>query len=178
MMEQKQDLIRSYCNDVVELQRHIIRMTEDQAKEEDLQRYSQVHEVVAKVRDTVGRHASEMEQHLSALGGESSSMLQQAASMVTGMATGLITRGEGSENAAKVLRNNYVALEMVSVGYLLLYTTAQALQDHATADIVNRHLSDTRPIATRIKDLIPETVVQELSNEGYQVDTSAAREIP
>ena len=177
MVKQKQDLIRSYCDDVFELQRHIIKMTEDQAKEGDLQRYSLVREAVASVRETVGRHASEMEQHLSALGGEPSSMIQQAANRIVGMAAGIITRGEGTENAAKVLRNNYAALEMASVGYQLLYTTALAFQDRATADLVKRQLDDTRPIATQVKHLIPEVVVQELSNEGYPVDTSAARDV-
>lgn len=171
------EVLRLYSSDLLELQRHILDMVEDQTKLEEVRRYPEVQQLVSRVQDTVGRHFNELEQGLESLGGEKSSMLKQAMGRVAGAAMGMASKAEGSEKCSKVLRNNYAALDAASLGSLMLYTTAAAFSDDTIGEISERHFNELTSLAAETRNLIPELVVREFAEEGYPVNSEVTEEV-
>jgi hypothetical protein len=171
------EVLRLYSSDLLELQRHILDMVEDQTKLEEVRRYPEVQQLVSKVQDTVSRHFNELEQGLESLGGEKSSMLKQAMGRVAGAAMGMASKAEGSEKCSKVLRNNYAALDAASLGSLMLYTTAAAFNNDRVGEISERHFYELTSLAAETINLIPELVVKEFAEEGYPVNSEVTEEV-
>jgi ferritin-like metal-binding protein YciE len=85
------EILRLYSSDLLELQRHIMDMVKDQRDQEEVRRYPEVQQLVARIQDTVGQHFTELEQGLESLGGEKSSLLKQAMGRVAETAMGMTT---------------------------------------------------------------------------------------
>ena len=171
------EVLRQYCSDFLELQRYIIDMAKDHSSQEEVRRYPEVQQLITRIQDTVSRHSNELEQGLETLGGEKSSLFEQAMGRVAGVAMGMTTKVEGAEKCSKVLRNNYGALDAASLGALMLYTTAAAFSNERITDISERHFNELTSLAIEARELIPELVVRELSDEGYSVNRGVSEEV-
>jgi ferritin-like metal-binding protein YciE len=171
------EILRLYSSDLLELQRHIVDMVKDQSDQAEVRRYPEVQQLVTKIQDTVGQHFTELEQGLESLGGEKSSLLKQAMGRVAETAMGMATRAEGSEKCSKVLRNNYVALDAAALGSLMLYATAAAFNNDRIGEISERHFNELSKLTVEIREMIPEIVVREFSDQGYSVNSGVTEEV-
>jgi ferritin-like metal-binding protein YciE len=177
IMPDTNEILRQYSSDLLGLERHILDMVKGQSDQEEVLRYPEVQRLVTRIRDTMGRHANELEQSLESLGGETSSVLRQAMGAVAGAAMGMATKAEGSEKCSKVLRNNYVALDAASLGSLMLYTTAAAFNNDRVGEISDRHFNELTALAVETRELIPEIVVKEFADQGYSVNSGITEEV-
>ena len=75
---------------------------------------------------------------------------------------------------SRILRDNYTALNMASLSYTQLYTTALAYHDQGVADTARKHLQELTPLIIHINEIVPYVVVKELTDEGSGIDTSVA----
>jgi hypothetical protein len=64
------------------------------------------------------------------------------------------------------MRDNYTALSLSNVSYVMLATTALACNDRETADLAARHLKDNANFVMEIGKLIPYVVVRDLKDEA------------
>jgi hypothetical protein len=171
------EILRLYSSDLLELQRHIMDMVKGQNDQEEVRRYPEVQQLVARIQDIVGQHFNELEQGLESLGGEKSSLLKQAMGRVAETAMGMATRAEGSEKCSKVLRNNYLALDAAALGSLMLYATAAAFNNDRIEEISERHFHELSKLAVEIREMIPEVVVREFADQGYSVNSGVTEEV-
>jgi hypothetical protein len=74
-----------------------------------------------------------------------------------------------------MLRDDYTALNLATVGYTMLHTTGLALNDQATADLALRHLREYTSIVMEINQVIPSVVVADLREDGGVIDESAVQ---
>lgn len=64
------------------------------------------------------------------------------------------------------LRNDFAALCRASIGYVMLATTARALDEPATAELAEGHLGDYADAVKGFHSVIPAAIVQCLQLEG------------
>ncbi|HEY9384510.1 MAG TPA: hypothetical protein VIP80_13450 [Gemmatimonadales bacterium] len=73
---------------------------------------------------------------------------------------------EGADPLPGELRNDFAALCRASIGYVILATTARALEEPATAELAEGHLSDYAEAVKGFHGVIPAAIVRCLQLEG------------
>jgi ferritin-like metal-binding protein YciE len=160
----KNEAINSYISDMLALEDHIEKAIRSQI--EDLKDYP---DVVAELR-LIHRRA---EHHISDLrelserrrAGGAKEAVKRAGSAVLGAAAGVIDLVR-TEGLPKNLRDDYTALSLASIGYVMLHTTGLSLDDHEVAELALQGLTDYAEAVSRLQASIPAAVVAFFKQEG------------
>jgi ferritin-like metal-binding protein YciE len=160
----KNEAINSYISDMLALEDHIEKAIRSQI--EDLKDYP---DVVAELR-LIHRRA---EHHISDLrelserrrAGGAKEAVKRAGSAVLGAAAGVIDLIR-TEGLPKNLRDDYTALSLASIGYVMLHTTGLSLDDHEVAELALQGLTDYAEAVSRLQASIPAAVVAFFKQEG------------
>ncbi len=138
-------------------------------------------ELLRRVEYRLAEHQAALEGHVALTGGDVQSMLKKAAGVMLGAAAGLYDRWRGEDPISRVLRDDYVALNLAAVSYSMLHATALAARSVRVAELSLEHLMDLTPLVVEFSRLIPRLVAQELSTEDKPVDPAlgeqAARDV-
>ena len=157
----KHDIVTKYLGDILGLEGHIYQAIDKQVKE--TQDEPDVNPILRNIRDTLERHTNELRARLEALGGKPTSPIKEAGASFLGVAAGLIDKVR-AEEVSKDFRDDYTALSLSHVSYLMLISTCLACDDTQTADLATRHLKDNARFISDIGNLIPTLVVRDLSD--------------
>jgi ferritin-like metal-binding protein YciE len=156
--------ITKYLGDMHALESHI-----DKALENQIKGFPQGHpealQQVQTFHDTLENHLSAVMSRLQALGGSPTHPVKGAVAAVAGIAAGLYDQVR-NEEASKDLRDDYTALNQSIIAYVMLHTTALAFNDQETADLCQRHLTDTSNFVMQIQSFMPALVIQEYEQDG------------
>jgi hypothetical protein len=160
----RNEAINSYISDMLGLEDHIEKAVRSQL--EDLKAYP---EVVAELRQIHRK----IEHHISDLRGLSDrrqaggvvETVKRAGSAVLGAAAGVIDLVR-TEGLPKNLRDDYTALSLAHIGYVMLHTTGLSLDDREVADLAQQGFTDYAEALTRLQGLIPAAVVAFFKQEG------------
>jgi hypothetical protein len=171
----RNEAINSYITDMLALEDHIEKAVKGQLT--DLKEYP---EVVVALRDI----HTKVEHHISDLrmlsdrrnaGGVVESV-KRAGSALAGVAAGVIDLLR-TEGLPKNLRDDYTAFSLANIGYVMLHTTALALEDQEVADLAHQHFRDYTDAIMRLNNLIPAAVVRFLEQQGLPVRADIASEV-
>ncbi|HKP52562.1 MAG TPA: DUF892 family protein [Chloroflexia bacterium] len=168
MDKKKNDLLTKYLSDMVGLEEHIYQAVDKQVKGTEDE--PTINPFLRNVRDTLQEHVSALKARLEELGGHPGNPIKEAGAAVLGMAAGLIDKLR-AEEVSKNLRDDYTALSLSNISYVMLVTTSLACNDSQTAELASRHLKDNAGFAMDIGKMIPDVVVKDLKdftdlNEG------------
>jgi len=164
-----QETIASYLTDMLALEEHLQKALAGQLA--TLKGGSSA-EVVAEIRTTSEVHAYALRDLTDSRtrGGQGmAEAVKKAASSVLGMGAAAVDMVRGDEKLPKQLRDDYAAVCLASVGYLMLHTTAVTLNDSKVADLAFAHLRDYAKASRRLFSVVPESVVEFLADEGFPV---------
>lgn len=170
MGQERNNAITSYVTDMLSLETHIAKALQGQIS--DLKDDSLVW--IAELREihfTCERHVQRLEalSEVRSTGGTSvAEAVKRATSSVLGIGAAAVDFIR-SEKAPKDLRDNYAALSLAYVGYIMLLTTATALDDREVEEVASTHLQDYAKCISSLQRIIPEAVLQFLINEGHSV---------
>ena len=89
----------------------------------------------------------------------------------TGTVASAIGKSRSTE-VSKGLRDDYVALSQIAISYTMLHSTALGMRDTALAQAAETNLNDITPLIVELSRVMPTIVVNELSADGLDVDTS------
>ena len=172
MTEKQKDLVKKYLSDMNALEGHIYQAIDKQVKgtEDELD----VNPTLRNIRDTLERHTNALQKRLDALGGNPANPVKELGASILGLGAGLIDKLR-SEEVSKDLRDDYTALSLSNISYVMLATTALACNDRETADLAARHLKDNASFVMDIGKLIPQIVVRDLKDES-DLNQSAVQE--
>ena len=157
----KFDIVTKYLADMVGLQGHIYQAIDKQVKE--TQDEPDVNPILRNMRDSLERQTNELRDHLNAMGGKPTSPLKEAGASLLGVAAGVIDKLR-AEEVSKDFRDNYTALSLSNISYVMLISTSLACNDRQTAEIASRHLRENAQFTMDIGNLIPAIVVRDLSD--------------
>jgi len=171
----RQDVLQQYVGDMLAVDKHIHEAIRRQRDDANMQEHSDAHHLVARIEATLDQHIEELEQHLERLGGSTSSPVKDAVSSALGAVAGMYDKVR-STTAAKMLRDDYTALNLAAISYTMLHTTGMALHDQTTANLALRHLQALTPLITGINRVVPLVVAYELIKDEVDVDTTVGPE--
>jgi hypothetical protein len=163
----RNEAINSYITDMLALEDHIEKALRGQL--EDLKDYP---EVVAELRQIHRK----VEHHIADLRGLSDrrraggvvESVKRAGSAVLGAAAGVIDLVR-TEGLPKNLRDDYTALSLANIGYVMLHTTGLSLDDREVAELAQQGFTDYAEALTRLQRIIPPAVVSYFKQEGLPV---------
>lgn len=175
-MTDREKVLNSYVTDMLALEEHIqsaVKAQQETFKSDHPEIGVQLHAMAA----TIGQHidalkALDKTQDGSTIG----EALKRAGTMVASLGAAAIDVIR-TEKLAKDLRDDFTAGSLASVGYVMLLTTARALGDERVATLAEGHLADYGRINMMLVDLIPGSVLDQLRNDGLQVDHQAANQV-
>jgi hypothetical protein len=171
----RNEAINSYITDMLGLEDHIEKALRSQL--EDLKDYP---EVVAELRQI---HRS-VEHHISDLRGLSDrrqtggvvESVKRAGSAALGVAAGLIDLVR-TEGLPKNLRDDYTALSLAHIGYVMLHTTGLSFEDREVAELAQQGFTDYAEALTRLQGIIPAAVVAYFKQEGLPARDDVAPQV-
>lgn len=177
MSKDTQGVIASYLTDMLALEEHLQKAFTGQLADLKEGRFASV----IRVLNTTS------EAHLHALrdlaksreqGGQGiAEVVKKATSSVLGLGAAAIDFVRGDEKTPKNLRDDYAVVCLASVGYLMLHTTAATLHDSEVADVAFAHLRDYATATMSLFNVVPESVVDFLAEEGFPVQDGIAAKI-
>ena len=164
MTRDKNEAINSYITDMLALEDHIEKAIRGQL--EDLKGYPEVVTELRQIHRTVERHISDLRALSERRGaGGVKEAVKRAGSAVLGAAAGVIDLVR-TEGLPKNLRDDYTALSLASIGYVMLHTTGLALDDGEVAELAQQGFSDYAGAVSRLQATIPASVVAFLKEDG------------
>lgn len=172
-MSERIDTIQKHTADQLALQKHILEALSHQRDSTKLKKMPEANELVIKIGRTLERHAQELEEMASTYDA-SQSMLKKLVSQAFGNVAGLYDQVR-DQQVSRMLRDNYTALSLASMGYTAYHAFGLAVNEDRIADLSLRHLKDLTPLLVEISKRLPSVVVDETKNDhDFPVDVNAA----
>ena len=167
MPRSKDEAINSYVTDMLSLEEHIQKAVKGQL--EDLADYPEVTRDLRQVLRKVDQHISDLRELSERRKAEGpSDLVKRAGSALLGIGAAAVdlVRNEG---LPKNLRDDYTAFSLATIGYLMLHTTALALEEQEIANLARQHFADYAQAVTLLHNVIPGAVVRFLREDGLPV---------
>jgi hypothetical protein len=171
----KDEAINSYITDMLSLEEHIEKAV--RAQLEDLEDYPDVTRDLKQILRKVEQHTSdlrELSERRKARG--PSDLIKRAGSAFLGLGAAAVDLVR-TEALPKNLRDDYTALSLATIGYVMLHTTALALEEQEVAALARQHFADYAQAVTLLHNVIPDAVVRFLREEGLPVRETVLPEI-
>lgn len=164
------DAVASYVTDMLALEHHIQKAIGGQIA--DLENESPFINSLRTIHATTEAHIAKFDALVDrrGLGIQGvSEKLKNAASTVLGMGAAAIDFVR-SEKFPKNLRDDYTALSLASIGYVMLHTTALSLGDDEVASLAHEFLADHAKCVMMLHDIAPAAVVLFLQEDGLPAE--------
>ena len=159
--DKKKDLVLKYLADMVALTGHVYQAIDKQVKE--TQDEPDINPLLVRMRDDLEAQTDELRQHLDSLGGKGTSPLKELGASVLGVAAGVIDKLR-AEEVSKMIRDDYTALGLVNISYVMLITTSLACGERNTAELCARNLKETAGYVEELGKVVSYAVVRDLSD--------------
>jgi len=170
--DDSEDTLLMYVNDVLALEREIKEAVERQLEDEAVQDIPEAAEFFRQLLSSADtRHIALGK--LSETLGSGAGVIKETVAAAAGMLAGLYGKVR-KHPVSRNLRDDYTALALASTAYSMLYTTAVALRNEATASLAQQHLRQLTPLIMGLSHIIPGVVVGELAADFPDLDAQAA----
>ena len=175
MARDKNEAINSYITDMLSLEEHIEKALRGQL--EDLKDYPDVIGDLKQIHRKVEHHVSDLRELSQRRNARTpADALKRVGSALLGFGAAAVdlVRNEG---LPKNLRDDYTAFSLATIGYIMLNTTALALDDREVGDLAQQHFSDYAESVTLLHNVVPGAVIRFLREEGLPVREDVLPEI-
>ena len=167
MARDRDEAINSYITDMLSLEEHIQKAVRGQL--EDLEDYPEVTRDLRQVLRKNEQHVSDLKQLSDRRKAQGpSDAVKRAGSALLGLGAAAVdlVRNEG---LPKNLRDDYTAFSLATIGYLMLYTTALALEEQEVTDLARQHFTDYAQTVVLLHNVVPGAVLRFLREDGLPV---------
>jgi hypothetical protein len=171
----RNEAINSYITDMLALEDHIEKAIRGQL--EDLKNHPDVVHDLSLIHRQVEHHVSDLRELSERRGARTpTDVIKRVGSALLGLGAAAVDLIR-TEGLPKNLRDDYTALSLASIGYVMLHTTAMAFDDNEVADLGRQHFADYAAALTVLHGLIPGAVVRYLKQEGFSVREDALPQV-
>jgi ferritin-like metal-binding protein YciE len=170
--------VNSYITDMLALEKHIQKALAGQVEDLDEEDPGFAAEI-RKIHGSVEQHVNTLEalaERRQDGGQKLSDAVKRAASNVLGVGAAAVDFVR-TEKLPKNLRDDYTALSLASIGYVMLYTTATSLGDSEAASMARLHLQEHAQNTMQLHALIPGAVIRFLQRDGLPARSEDLAEI-
>ena len=155
--------LRRYTSDLLALESHFMNAVKKQKTSDELKDENAI-ELIHELDKMSSEHVKSLERHVERLGGKMTSDIKTKIATFAGSVAGLID-GARSDAMSKMLRDDYTALSMITIGYTMLHTHALAEEDELLAELTQKQLSDCTNMITEISKVVPLVVAEEVIDD-------------
>jgi len=166
MSRTRDEALDSYITDMLALEDHIEKALKGQItdfKDEHPQVVPHLETLHAKTRSHIAALKALAETRGTGKSGIAEAV-KRAGATVAGLGAAVIDMLR-SEKLPKDLRDDYTAVSLAAIGYVMLLTTARALDDAPVADVAEQHLRNYAGSIMTLTQIIPGAVVTFLQQE-------------
>lgn len=170
--EDATEKLNGYVTDMLALEKHMQTALAGQI--EDLDETGEFRTTLVKLHAVCEHHVRTLEalteRREQNVGGVSKAV-KKAVSSVLGLGAAAIDFVR-TEKLPKDLRDDYTALSLVYVGYVMLHTSALTLGDTEVADTAAIHLREQAESMMSLQRIIPAATIEFLTSEGLHTDAT------
>jgi ferritin-like metal-binding protein YciE len=168
MSRTRKEALDSYITDMLALEDHLEKALKGQItdfKDEHPEVVPHLETIHEKTRS----HIAALDALVEARGANAGTTgiaeaVKRAGSTVAGLGAAVIDMLR-SEKLPKDLRDDYAAVSLAAIGYVMLLTTARALDDASVAEVAEQHLRNYAGSVMTLTRIIPGAVVKFLQQE-------------
>ncbi len=164
MGDKRQETITKYLGDMKSVVSHVHTAMERQ--KDEFTDKPDVSQTIARIALGLRRQDESLGKRLESLGGSPTHPVKEAVSDALGVLAGLYNKVR-TEGAAKGLRDDHVAINLVYISYTTLHTTALAFGDAETAAIAKQSMVECAKFVSEVDALVPPTVFRELQDGDF-----------
>ena len=174
MGDKRQETITKYLGDMKSVVSHV--QTAMERQRDDFKDKPEVSQTIGRIALGLKGQDESLGKRLEALGGSPTHPVKAVVSDALGVMAGLYNKVR-TEGAAKGLRDDHVALNLVYISYSTLHTTAVALGDAQTAALAKRSMIESAKFVGEVDRLVSPTVFKELQDGDFgSLDSTAPEE--
>jgi len=173
MKYQDKDSLKTYTSDLLALESHFLNAVKKQKSSESI-KDEIVIDLLHELDKMVSKNTKELESYLESTEGKTNSDIKSKLASFAGSVAGLIDNAR-SDTISKIVRDNYTALSMITVGYTMLHTLALANDDESLAEISENHLKECTNMVTEISKVVPLAVANELIDDKDKAEEIGQR---
>jgi len=163
MQNQDENSIKTYTSDLLALETHFLNAVKKQKSSESV-KDEIVIDLLHELDKTISKNTSELETYLDSFEDKTLNDIKSKLASFAGSVAGLIDNAR-SDTVSKIVRDNYTALSMITVGYTMLHTLALAYGDESLAEISENHLKECTNMVTEISKVVPLAVANEVIDD-------------
>lgn len=176
-MSKLNEILKQYLAEQIGLEEHLCKVIEEQISEISETDFSETDFGYAKnllvsTREVLEKHFIPLNELLDKL-----EYNIVPPSLSNGIENKIQPNGSAQEKKriSTILRDNYSALNLITMSNTLLHTVALALDSQEVAEIALNHLKNLAPLVKQIGKILPETVARELNHESAIIDLTVAQ---
>jgi hypothetical protein len=155
--------LRKLSSDLYSLQNHLLKAVKKQQTSDKVKEKEAI-EILHMINLKVSEQIKEFDPMLEELGGDISDEIKSKIATFTGTISGLIESAR-RDPVSKMLRDDYIALSMLAVGYKMLYTASLVAHRDDLAEMCMNHLTSITRMITEISKAIPMVITKELVDD-------------
>jgi len=167
--------LKSYLREQIALEEQLCREIEEQIAEINEKDFADAKDLLIQTRQALECHFKPLNETLDRL---ERAALNAQTKIASENGNGLIPaleREQQIKSIARILRDDYSALNHITMSNTLLYTTALALNCQEVAEIALKHLENLAPLVVKLGAIAPEVVARELRTKSPQIDLTVAQ---
>lgn len=161
--EKSKDALRKYASDLLALETHFQKAIIQQKTSKNV-RDEDVTELLHELDRMSSNHVNELEKHLDGKEGSRVEELKSKIASFTGSVVGLIDRAR-TDTVSKMLRDDYTALSMITIGYTMLHTHALARENSELAELAQNHMMNCTSMIKEVSKVVPLVVAREFTDD-------------
>lgn len=177
MATRAKETVASYVTDMLALEHHIKKAVAGQIA--DLEGETQFVNELQSIHGTCENHIAKLDALIARreIGSQGiSETLKKATSAVLGVGAAAIDFVR-TEKLPKNLRDDYTALSLANIGYVMLQTTALSLGDDEVAELAQECLADHAQCVMTLNHITPAAVVRFLQDEGLPAQANVLPQV-
>ena len=173
----RQTIINDYVTDMAAVEKHILEAVERQVGTETTKQFPEAVSVLNDVKNVLARHVTALEAYNeSGAGGGLKEVLKEALTGALGVAAGIYNKLRQEDQVSRMVRDTFTALNLATISYHMLYTTATGLKEDRLAQLALDHLRDLTPLVVDLSKTVCLVVAHELANEDKLIDPAIGQE--
>lgn len=163
------DILTQQLSEQIALEEHLCALLREQITEMDPIDFADARELLRTTSEVLERHFTPLNQLLDTL--EDAAEGESATNETSAAAA---NREQQNIRISRMLRDDYSALNLITISNSLLHSTALTVAASDIATVALQHLEHLTPLVVKIGNLVPSVVARELRAEQIAVDASAA----
>jgi len=175
-MENVDDFLKQHLREQIGMEEHLCSIIENQISEIDETDFSDAKSLLINTKEVLEKQFDPLNKMLDKLEKDTEIVRAKA---VAGNGAGNTKLSGDAEQIKKrissILRDDYSALNLITMSNTLLHTIALALNCQDIAETALKHLQNLAPLVVKIGELLPDVVTRELRTGSAKIDLAVAK---